>query len=89
MGDMAEYYDDREDPLGPDDIIPEMEARYAHATTAKVGAQIQCPTCGTHMTKRSYQHKFCKGKGRNRYKCKDRYWDTVDDTRRERAKMWS
>lgn len=59
--------------------IRDMLDRYVAAKAAKVGTQILCPCCGKRLTKRSYQHKFCNTR------CKDQYWNTVDDTRRERA----
>jgi hypothetical protein len=59
-----------------------LENRYLKAKGAKVGERIQC-TCGQHFTKKSYQQKF------HTLKCKDRYWNTVDDTRRARAKYFN
>lgn len=36
---------------------------------AKVGDNIHCPWCQKSMKKKSWQHKFCSTK------CKDRYWN--------------
>jgi len=48
---------------------------------AKVGEEIVCPSCGTTHTKKSYQSVFCKTKGGT--KCKDYYWNNVDESKRK------
>jgi ssDNA-binding Zn-finger/Zn-ribbon topoisomerase 1 len=60
---------------------------YNFARQAKTGTTIHCPTCGKRMKKKSYQHVFCSNKGRNN--CKDRYWNTVDEVRAERARLYA
>lgn len=60
--------------------IFQMEDLYNAAVNAKVGDTIQCPCCGHKMKKKSYQHKFFNTRH------KDKYWNSVDDTRRDRAK---
>ena len=57
--------------------------RYNLAKKAKVGDSIQCPTCSKKIMKKSYQHKFCNSKH------KDKFWNTVYDERRERAKLFN
>jgi hypothetical protein len=47
---------------------------------AKVGETIICPSCGTQHVKKSYQSLFCKSKGGT--KCKDNYWNNVDQSKR-------
>ncbi len=47
---------------------------------AKVGESLVCPSCGTGFKKRSYQQVFCKSKTGT--KCKDRFWNTVDESKR-------
>lgn len=42
----------------------------------KVGDSFKCPVCGKNLIKKTYQHTFC---GR---KCKDKYWNTVDESKR-------
>ena len=54
---------------------------------ARVGSIIICPICLKKFSKRSYQHVFCRNKGVNN--CKDRFWNTMDDTRLERAKTFA
>jgi hypothetical protein len=61
--------------------------RYDLAKKATVGETIECPACGKKFPKRSYQHAFCCNKGRNN--CKDRYWNTVDETRADRARLYA
>ena len=51
---------------------------WERANTAKVGQEINCPSCGRPMKKKSYQHKFCNTR------CKDDYWNDKP-SRRERA----
>jgi hypothetical protein len=57
--------------------------RYEVASAAKVGDTIHCPTCNCKFVKKTYQQKF------HRIKCKNRYWNSVDDDRRERAKKFN
>lgn len=59
-----------------------MEQCYSTNQKSRVGDAIHCPTCEKSFKKKSYNQKFCCSK------CKDTYWNTVDDTRRERAKMY-
>ena len=56
--------------------VSEMKKLYAIAKEKKVGAQFSCPACSSSLTKKSYQHKFCGTK------CKDRYWNNVDPRKR-------
>ena len=48
---------------------------------AKVGDDIVCPSCGETHVKKSYQSVFCKTKGGT--KCKDNYWNNVDEKKRK------
>jgi len=60
-----------------------MEQRYAITEKAKIGSQMQCPFCGIFITKTTYNKKFCH-KG-----CKDKYWNNVNDKRRDRSHAYS
>lgn len=67
----------------------EMNRLYRTAKEAKVGHQVTCPVCRRPFKKRSYQQAFCRNKGRGN--CKDRYWNSVVETRSMRAggaKLW-
>jgi len=57
--------------------------KYIDAEKAKVGEEIHCSCCNHKFIKKTYQQKFHK------IKCKDRYWNSVDPVRRERAKQYS
>lgn len=61
----------------------EMRSRYEKAASARTGQVIICPTCGTSVRKRTYNKKFCSPG------CKDRYWNTVDERRKERACLFN
>lgn len=67
-----------------------MVSRYTLAKNASVGSTITCPSCGVKFVKRSYQNTFCGLRGKNSHKkqgrkCKDMYWNSVDDGRNLRA----
>jgi uncharacterized C2H2 Zn-finger protein len=53
---------------------------YENNKAAKVGDICTCPSCGTVFRKKSYQQVFCKSKKGT--KCKDKYWNTVDPSKR-------
>lgn len=57
-----------------------MISQYTTNKTLKVGSTTRCPSCGTTFIKSSYQQIFCKSKSRT--KCKDKYWNTVDEDKR-------
>ena len=83
--DMEDYEDEDEDtsPLSTEKIELFL-SRYAVAKAAKVKEVVCCPTCNKRHLKTTYHNIFCKNK-----KCKDTYWNTVDDKRRDRAKQFS
>ena len=56
---------------------------YSDNKKALVGANIGCPTCGKQFAKKSYQQAFCKTK------CKDTYHNSVNEKRKERAKLYN
>jgi hypothetical protein len=62
---------------------------YTIAKNAKVGTMIACPNCKKMHLKTTYHKVFCNNQKTHPGKrsCKDRYWNTVDPTRRERALM--
>lgn len=57
--------------------------RWGKVKRAMAGAVVKCPVCGRSFRKLRASHVFCRHKGR--HNCKDRFWNTVNDTRRERA----
>ena len=75
----AEALDDQCDEGSVTCRVGGMIATYDASKSAKVGMTITCPTCERRVQKRSYQQAFCCTR------CKDRYWNTVDETRRARA----
>jgi hypothetical protein len=67
----------------PNNLIVQAKSRYDTNAQKKVGETCACPSCGKNFVKRSYQQKF------HSIKCKDIYWNSIDDTRRERAKFYN
>jgi hypothetical protein len=61
---------------------------YEVAKTAKVGEMIACPNCKKMHKKTTYHKIFCNNQKTHPGKrsCKDRYWNTVDEKRRDRAR---
>lgn len=59
-----------------------LSEKYAKAKAARVGETVEC-VCGRHFVKKSYQQAF------HETGCKDRFWNTVDDKRRARAKFFN
>lgn len=53
---------------------------YENNKSAKVGSECKCPSCGTIFIKSNYQQSFCKSKPWTQ--CKDKYWNTVDPSKR-------
>ena len=49
-----------------------MKVAYEDASNAKTGDKIICPFCGKDLVKKSYQHKFCCTKH------KDKYWNIIN-----------
>jgi len=71
-------------------VAETMKERYRAAEAAKVGSTIRCACCGRKIKKTTYHKRFCSnGKTKKGGNCKDRYWNTVDVSRRERAKLYS
>jgi len=69
-------------------VVDKMLSRYKIADEAKIGEEILCACCAKKTIKTTYHKKFCSnGKTKNRRgnNCKDKYWNTVDDSRRHRA----
>ena len=57
-----------------------IKTRYKINKSAKTGDELVCPSCGTPFIKTHYAQAFCKTKTGT--KCKDKYWNTVDETKR-------
>lgn len=79
--DDGEEYRDRDAELAI--MKDRYTSRYVINKAAKVRTKCICPVCKKEFAKKSYQQAFC------RTKCKDRYWNTVDDGRRERAVLFN
>lgn len=67
--------------------IEKAKERYKRNKDSPVGSTIECSWCGKRMIKLSYQHQFCKGKGKGN--CKDSFWNNVSEKRRKRAKFFA
>ena len=57
-----------------------MKKQYNVNNKKVVGDSCHCASCNAEFTKTHYQQKFCKTKTGT--KCKDRYWNIVDDNKR-------
>jgi hypothetical protein len=69
--------------------IFEMKQRYILNKQAKVGSTIECAYCSIQVEKTTYHKTFCNNQKKTKRgvnSCKDKYWNTVDDSRRARAK---
>lgn len=97
MGDGAEYgteecYDVKDLELygfEPYDTASIMQDRHKQNKLARIGELIRCPVCNKLIQKKTKDHTFCSnGRRKKGGNCKDRYWNTVDDERRERAKTY-
>lgn len=53
---------------------------YLTNKSAHIGQELSCPACGSRFVKKHYQQAFCKT--RPGTQCKDKYWNTVDPTKR-------
>lgn len=60
--------------------MKQIKVKYLANKGAKVGETCICPSCGTAFEKTNYQQAFCKTKGGT--VCKDKYWNTVDSSKR-------
>lgn len=66
--------------------VSEMLRLYGETKVANVGDVVRCPGCGKEMVKLTYHHTFCSNyKTRGVRNCKDAYWNTAEEDRRERA----
>jgi len=65
------------------EIVNTMLASYDLAKRTAVGAQVTCPVCLKPFVKMTKGQAFCRHRGPGN--CKDRFWNTVNDERRERA----
>ena len=61
-------------------LVTALNAARARNQKAKIGTSCVCPSCGTGFIKKTYQQVFCKSKSKT--ECKDRYWNTVDESKR-------
>ena len=81
-----DYLEDREESQRQE-LITQMKERYNECKKAKIGSNIMCPTCGSTHTKTTYHKVFCR-KGKRKNRCKDVYWNTVDERRFRRACLY-
>lgn len=75
-----------------EELIFKYTTRYNEAKSKNIGDEAVC-ICGNHFIKKTKEQAFCgkRGKGKENNKgrlCKDRYWNTVDETRRFRATLF-
>jgi len=71
------------------DTIKVLKKRYEKVKKAKTGSSVECPVCLKKMKKTTYNKVFCSnGRTKQGGNCKERYWNSVDDKRRERAKLF-
>jgi len=92
-GDFDEFNKPEKPELGSN-LMYNAIGIYCINKNANVGEEIICPTCGKKFIKTSYQHTFCglKGKGKKNGKgklCKDTYHNSVNDSRRMRARIYN
>ena len=86
---LADQYDDYDSDIikeWRDQDIPILLRPYEKVTKATVRAEIHCPVCNRKMIKKSYQHVFCRNKGKGN--CKDQFWNYTDDTRYRRCRKY-
>lgn len=70
--------------------IKAYRTQYEANKNAKVGTEIICPVCRKKFIKNSYQQAFCVRKDKKqKHRCKDVYWNSVDDNRRFRAEIFN
>ena len=67
----------------PDKNVQLMKSIYESNMKAVVGSTCKCPDCFKSFVKKTWQQKF------DRIKCKDRFWNTVDVTRKQRARCFN
>jgi len=67
----------------------EAMARFVIAQNAKVGETFHCPGCNQLVTKKTYQHKFCKEKKNGYSNCKDFINNWFSTERLARVKAWT
>lgn len=69
-----------------------MIMKYKFNKTKPVGSEINCACCNKILIKKTKAQVFCSPikKGNKKIsKCKDRYWNYIDDTRNERSQRWN
>jgi len=66
--------------------VPRMRQARQAALVAAVGSDIACPVFGRQHRKTTAAKVFCSnGRTRRGGNCKDRFWNLVDEGRRDRA----
>jgi len=63
--------------------IEETKNAYMAVKSANIGDEVVCAICSKKFIKKTKTQAFCSYKGGQN--CKDKYWNTVDLKRRERA----
>lgn len=61
-------------------LIKTMSERYKKNKDEKIKMDCICPSCGTHFTKNTKAQVFCRTQSGT--KCRDKYWNTIDPTKR-------
>lgn len=77
LNDLFSDYDVAENILR--NTIDQYQRQYDRNKQAPIKATCTCPVCRCYFIKKTKQQAF------HSIKCKDRYWNTVDDSRRHRA----
>lgn len=61
-------------------LIKKMSERYNKNKDEKIKMVCICPSCGSKFTKNTKAQVFCRTQSGS--KCRDKYWNTVDPTKR-------
>lgn len=59
-----------------------MQILYNKNKNQVVGDLCFCPSCGLEFIKETYQQVFCSSSVNKSRKCKDLYWNTIDENKR-------
>ena len=80
----ASYMEGLDDGSGEqtiDEMAEEWRVTYLIAKARNIGQETICPVCGAAFIKKTKAQAF------HSIKCKDRYWNVVDEGRRFRASL--
>lgn len=60
--------------------LSKLQTRYRFVESAKVGEDVECPSCRTIFTKKRSQQRFCTSKPGTQ--CKDYFWNHITPIKR-------